>query len=123
MLGKRCWELEMKVQGKSVWKSTKRKIERLKCAFFKVGRRTKKRFGRKMNQDVCGNWKLFWKEVSKTNGGNVEKSKRINVGNRWVALEEAELRRIWREYYEDLFNIDIQEHVAVHLCYFDGVRR
>ena len=26
-------------------------------------------FGRKMNQDEDGNRKLFWKEVSKLNGG------------------------------------------------------
>ena len=29
----------------------------------------------------------------------------------------------WREYYEDLYNIDTQEQVAVHMCGFDGVRR
>ena len=27
-----------------------------------------KQFGRKLNQDVDGNRKLFWKEVSKVNG-------------------------------------------------------
>ena len=26
-------------------------------------------FGRKMNQDIDGNRKLFWKEVCKVNGG------------------------------------------------------
>ena len=29
------------------------------------------RVGRKMNQDVNGNRKLLWKEVSKVNGGKV----------------------------------------------------
>ena len=28
--GRRCWELEMKIQEKCVWKSTKRKREKLK---------------------------------------------------------------------------------------------
>ena len=27
MLGRRCWELEKKMRGKGVWKSTKRKRE------------------------------------------------------------------------------------------------
>ena len=40
-----------------------------------------------------------------------------------MVLEEAEVRRIWKEYYEDLYNIDTHEHVAVHMCGFDGVRR
>ena len=38
-------------------------------------------------------------------------------------MEEAEVRMIWNEYYEDLYNIDTQEQVAVHMRGFDGVRR
>ena len=34
MLGRKCWELKMKMQGKGVWKSTKRK----KGVFIKVRR-------------------------------------------------------------------------------------
>ena len=30
-------------------------------------------FRKKMNQDVEGNRKLFWKEVSKVNSGNVKR--------------------------------------------------
>ena len=33
------------------------------------------------------------------------------------------MQKIWKEHYEDLYNIDIQEQVAVHLCGFYGVRR
>ena len=40
-----------------------------------------------------------------------------------MVLEEDEVRRIWREYYEDLYNIDTQEQVAVHMCGFDEIRR
>ena len=57
-----------------------------------------------MNQDMNGYRKLFWKEVSKANGGKVENSKRIKDGNRRVALEEVEVRRIWK-YYKDLYNV------------------
>ena len=38
-------------------------------------------------------------------------------------MEEAEVQRIWKEYYVDLYNIDTQEQVVVHMCGFDGVRR
>ena len=42
-----------------------------------------------MNQDVNGNTKLFWKEVSKVNGGKVENSNRITDGNGRLVLTEA----------------------------------
>ena len=76
-----------------------------------------------MNQAVNGNRKLFWKEVSKANGGKVENSNRIKDRNGRLVLEEAEVQRIWKEYYEDLYSIDTQEQVVVHMCGFDGVWR
>ena len=51
-----------------------------------------------MNQDVNGNRKLLWKEMSRANGGKVENSNRIK--------ENAEVRRIWKEYYENMYNKD-----------------
>ena len=51
-----------------------------------------------MNHDVNGNRKLFWKEVSKANGGKVENSNRIKGGNGRLVLEETEVGRIWKEY-------------------------
>ena len=38
-------------------------------------------------------------------------------------LEEVEVRRVWKEYFENLFNIDTLEQVAVHMCAFDGAQR
>ena len=41
-----------------------------------------------------------------------------------LAQEEDEVRRIWKEYFEILYNIHTQEeHVAVHMYGFDGIRR
>ena len=40
-----------------------------------------------------------------------------------LPIEQVEMRRIWKEYFEDLYNIDTQEQVAVHICGFDGARR
>ena len=40
-----------------------------------------------------------------------------------MAQGEDELRRIWKEYFEDLYNIDTQEQVAVNICGFDWIRR
>ena len=76
-----------------------------------------------MNQDVNGDRKLFWKEVSKQNGRKGENSNRIKDGNGRLVLEEVEVRRIWKEYYEDLYNIDTQEQVAVQMRGSDGVWR
>ena len=50
-----------------------------------------KQFSRKMKQDVNGNKKLFWKEVSQTNGGKVENSNRVKYGSGRLVLEEAEV--------------------------------
>ena len=64
-----------------------------------------------MNQDVKGYRKLFWKEVIKANGGKVEDYNRIKDGNRRLVLEEAEVRRIWKEYFEDLYNIVLKKRL------------
>ena len=70
-----------------------------------------------------GNRKLFWKEASNAKGENVQSCSRMKDENRRLALEELEVRSTWKEYFEDLYNIDTQELVAVHMCSFDGVRR
>ena len=33
------------------------------------------------------------------------------------------MRRIWKEYFEDLYNIYTQEQVAIHMCGFYGIRK
>ena len=43
------------------------------------------------------------------NGGKVENCSRIKGGNGTLALEEVEVQRIWKEHFEDLYNIDTQE--------------
>ena len=32
-------------------------------------------------------------------------------------------KRCGKEYFEDIYNIDTQEQVVVHMCDFDGIRR
>ena len=68
-----------------------------------------------MNQDVNGNRKVFRKEVSNENGGKEENLSRIKEGNGRLTLEEGEVRRIWKEYFDDLYNIDTWYQVAVHM--------
>ena len=121
---KKCWKEMLGARNEDakercleVYKEEKRKVK--KC-IYQSKEEVQKQFGRKMNQDVNGNRKLFWKEVSKANGGNVENNNKINGR---LVLEEAEVQKIWKEYYENLYNINIQEQVAVHLCGFDGVCR
>ena len=80
-----------------VYKKEKRKVKR--CIYQSKGVRGQ--FGRKINQDVNGNRKLFWKEVSKVNGGKVENSNSIKDGNGSLVLEEAEVPRIWKVYYSN----------------------
>ena len=58
-----------------VYKEEKRKVKR---CIYQSKKEANEQFGRKVNQDVDGNIKSFWKEVSKLNEGKVESCSRIN---------------------------------------------
>ena len=66
---------------------------------------------------------MFWKEVNKTNGGKVESCNRIKDGNGRLSLESVGVQRIWKEYFQDIYNIDTQEQAGVNMCGFDGVQK
>ena len=44
-------------------------------------------------------------------------------GNGRLAQGEDEVQNIWKEYFEDLYNIDTQKQVVVNMCGFDRIRR
>ena len=71
--------------------SLERGKEKVKRCIHQSKKEVQEQFGRKMNQDVNGNRKLFWKEVNKVNGGKVENFNRIKDGNGRLVLEEAEV--------------------------------
>ena len=75
-----------------------------------------------MDEDLYGNRKLFWKGMSNAKKGKVKGRSRIKDGNGMLARGEEKMRRIWKEYFKDLYNIDTQEQGAVHMCVFDGIR-
>ena len=56
-------------------------------------------------------------------GRKVESCSRIKDGSVRLAQGEDEMRKIWKGYFEDLYNIDTQEEVVVHRCGFDDIRR
>ena len=66
---------------------------------MKRKREVNEQFGKKMNQDVDGNKKLFWKEV---NGGKGESCSKMKNGNGRLVLGADEVRIIWKDYFEDL---------------------
>ena len=33
------------------------------------------------------------------------------------------MRRIWKEFFEDLYNIDTREQIVFKMCDFDGIRK
>ena len=84
-----------------VYNEEKRKVKRF---IYQSKEEVQEKFGRKINQDVNENRKLFWKEVRKAHGGKVENCSRMKDENRRLALEEVEVTRIWNEYFEDLYN-------------------
>ena len=77
-----------------VYKEEKRKVKR---CIYQSRKEVYEQLGRKINQDVNGNRKLFWKEVSKGNGGEVKNYSRIKDRNGRLTLEEIEVQRIWKE--------------------------
>ena len=60
------------------YEEEKRKVKR---CINQSKKKVQEQIGRKMNQDVNGSRKFFWKEVSKANGGKVENSNKIKDGN------------------------------------------
>ena len=100
-----------------------RREEKVKRCIYQSKKKVNKQFGRKMDEDVNGKRKLFWKGVSNAKGGKVESCSRIKVGNGRLAQGEDEVRKFWNEYFEDLYIIDTQEQVVVYMCSFDGIRR
>ena len=48
---------------------------------------------------------------------------RIQDGNGRYAQGEDEVGKIWKQYFEDLNNIDNQKQVVLHICGFDGIWR
>ena len=55
--------------------------------------------------------------------GKVESCRRIKDGGGRLALGEDEVQRLWNGYFEDLYNVDTEEQVVVHICGFDGIQR
>ena len=53
----------------------------------------------------------------------MESCSRVKDGSGRLVQWEDEGRKFWKEYFEDLHNIDIQEEDAFHICGFDGIRR
>ena len=86
MLGVR--DEDAKERCLEAYKEEKRKV---KSCIYHSKKEVNEQFGRKMNQDLNRNRKLFWKELSKENGGNVGSCARIKDGNRKLALEEVEV--------------------------------
>ena len=60
-----------------------------------------------MEIESCSRSKCVWCRVA------VEQ--RVGMGG-W------QWERIWKDYFEDLYSMDIEEVVAAHLCGFDGVQ-
>ena len=45
----------------------------------------------------------------------MENCSRIKDGNRRQKLEWDMIQRIWKDYFQDLYDINIQEEVAIHM--------
>ena len=99
--------------GMEAYREERRKVKR---CISQSKEKVNEIFGNKMNKDGNGNRKLFQKEVSNAKGGKVKSFSRINDENRRQTQEEEEVRRIWKEYFENLYNIVAQEQLAVHMC-------
>ena len=60
--------------------SHREKKRKVKRCIYQRKKKVNEEFERKMNEDVNGNRKFFWKEVSNAKGGKVESCSRIKDG-------------------------------------------
>ena len=60
---------EVKERFMEAYREEKRKV---RCCIYQNNKKVNEQFIRKMNEDVNGNRKLFWKEVINARRGNVE---------------------------------------------------
>ena len=81
--GRKCWGATDKVTKERCMEVHKKRKSK-RCKYHK-NKKINEQFGRKLNQDVDGN-KLFWKEVSKVNGGKAESYSRIKNRNERLAV-------------------------------------
>ena len=61
-----------------MYREEKRYVKR---CIIQSKKKVNEQFGRKINEDVNGNRKLFWKEVSNVKGGKVKSCSRIKDRN------------------------------------------
>ena len=73
------------------YREEERKVKR---CIYQNKKKVNEQFVRKMNEDLNGNRKLFWKEVSIAKGGKVESCSRIKDENGWLAQGEVEMRKM-----------------------------
>ena len=74
---------EAKEKCMGAYREEKRKVKR---CIYQSKKKVNEQFGKKMNEDVNGNRKLFWK---------VESCSRIKDGNRRLAQVKDDVRKIW----------------------------
>ena len=100
-----------KERGMKVYKGEKRNV---KMSIYLSKKEVNKQFG-KMIQDVGGNRKLLWKEVGEVNGENMENYNSIEDRNGRLAVGEDEVRKTWKDYFEDLYEMYIQQQSSPHV--------
>ena len=76
-------------------KHTEKKRNAKRCIYQSI-KKVNEQFGKKVNEDVNGNRKLFWTNVT---GGKVENCSKIKDGNGRLAQREDEVPRILKEYF------------------------
>ena len=69
---------EPKERCMEAYKEERRKVKR---CIYQSKKKVNEQFGRKMNEDLNGNMKLFCKEVSNSKRGKVESCSRVKDGN------------------------------------------
>ena len=76
---------------------------KVKMRIYRSKKKVNDQFERKINEDVNGNRKLFWKEVSNFKGGKEESCSRIKDVNGRLPQGEDKVRKSGRS----IFNICI----------------
>ena len=81
---------ETKERCMEAYREGKRKV---KMSIIQSKKKVNEQFGRNMNEDMNGNRKLFWKEVSNAKEGKVGSSSRVENGNGRLAQGRTKRER------------------------------
>ena len=113
------WLQERREELKQLYKlksrEVKRKVKELK-------RRAGDRWGQKLTENFRENKRLFWKDVNEERKPKEKGGERVKSADGSVLMEPVAVRERWREYFEELLNVEEEGELQLTTMGRGGIR-